>query len=72
MNHFSKDVFAANLRAERARLDISQEELAERSGVSTAAVLSYENGTYVPGADKVCALAEVLGVTPNDLCGWGQ
>ncbi len=72
MNHFSKDVFAANLRAERARLDISQEELAERSGVSTAAVLSYENGAYVPGADKVCALAEVLGVTPNDLCGWGQ
>lgn len=72
MNHFSKDAFAANLRAERARLDISQEELAERSGVSTAAVLSYENGTYVPGADKVCALAEVLGCTPNDLCGWGQ
>lgn len=72
MNHFSKDVFAANLRAERARLDISQEELAERSGVSTAAVLSYENGAYVPGADKVCALAEVLGVTPNDLCGWGR
>lgn len=70
MNHFSKDAFAANLRAERARLDISQEELAKRSGVSTAAVLSYENGAYVPGADKVCALAEVLGVTPNELCGW--
>lgn len=72
MNQFSKDVFAANLRAERARNDLSQEELAMRSGVSTAAVLSYENGAYVPGADKVCAIAEVLGVTPNDLCGWGQ
>lgn len=72
MNRFSKDVFAANLRAERARSDLSQEELATRSGISTAAVLSYENGTYVPGADKVCAIAEVLGVTPNDLCGWGQ
>lgn len=72
MNHFSKDAFAASLRAERARLDISQEELAERSGVSTAAILSYENGVYVPGADKVCAIAEVLGVTPNDLCGWGR
>ena len=72
MNRFSKDVFAANLRAERARSDLSQEELATRSGISTAAVLSYENGTYIPGADKVCAIAEVLGVTPNDLCGWGQ
>lgn len=72
MNRFSKDVFAANLRAERARSDLSQEELATRSGISTAAVLSYESGTYIPGADKVCALAEVLGVTPNDLCGWGQ
>lgn len=72
MNRFSKDVFAANLRAERARSDLSQEELATRSGISTAAVLSYENGTCIPGADKVCAIAEVLGVTPNDLCGWGQ
>ena len=72
MNRSSKDVFAANLRAERARSDLSQEELATRSGISTAAVLSYESGTYIPGADKVCALAEVLGVTPNDLCGWGQ
>lgn len=72
MNRFSKDVFAANLRAERARSDLSQEELATRSGISTAAVLSYESGTYIPGADKVCALAEVLGVTPNDLCGWGR
>ena len=70
MNRFSKDVFAANLRAERARSDLSQEELATRSGISTAAILSYENGTYIPGADKVCAIAEVLGVTPNDLCGW--
>lgn len=72
MNQFSKDAFAANLRAERARSDLSQEELASRSGVSAAAILSYENGTYVPGADKVCAIAEVLGCSPNDLCGWGR
>ena len=32
--------------------------------------LSYENGIYVPGTDKLAAIAEALGVTPNDLLGW--
>lgn len=72
MNHFSKDAFAANLRAERARLDISQEELAERSGVSAASLIKYESGEMTPGIDKVISMAEALGCTPNDLCGWGR
>ena len=69
---FSMSTLAANIRAERARADISQEELAERANVSAAAVLSYESGTYVPGTDKLAAIAEALGCTPNDLLGWGN
>lgn len=69
---FSIDAMAANLRAERARKDMSQGELAARSGVSTAAVGLYENGEQMPGADKIFALAEALGVTPNDLIGWKE
>lgn len=72
MKHFSKDAFAANLRAERARFDISQEELAARSGVSAASLIKYESGEMTPGIDKVISMAEALGCTPNDLCGWGR
>ena len=72
MNHFSKDAFAANLRAARARFDISQEELAARSGVSAASLIKYESGEMTPGIDKVISMAEALGCTPNDLCGWGR
>lgn len=67
---FDKNVFAANLRAERARRDMSQSELADRAGVNLATISQYEDGAFVPGGDKLCALASALGVTPNDLMGW--
>lgn len=69
---FDKTVFAANLRAERARRDLSQSQLAEAAGVNLATICQYEDGSFVPGGDKICALAEALGVTPNDLIGWGR
>lgn len=67
---FDKNVFAANLRAERSRRDMSQSELADRAGVNLATISQYESGSYVPGGDKLCSLASALGVTPNDLIGW--
>lgn len=67
---FDKNVFAANLRAERARRDMSQSELADRVGVNLATISQYEDGNYIPGGDKICSLASALGVTPNDLIGW--
>lgn len=68
---FSKETFAANLRAARAALDISQEELAKAAGVSKDAIVKYESGEgYTPGADKVVALCRVLKKSPNELMGW--
>lgn len=67
---FDKNVFAAKLRGKRAEADMSQAELAERSGVSQASIFQYEDGGSLPGADKLFALAEALGCTPNDLIGW--
>ena len=67
---FDRYVFAANLRAARARRDISQGELAKRTGLNLTTISQYEDGAFVPGADKIIALAEALGVTPNDLMGW--
>ena len=67
---YCKDTLCANIRAERARLDLSQEELAKRAGLSTVSIQKYENGDMTPGVDKLAAIAEALGVTPNDLLGW--
>lgn len=67
---FDSDLFAARLRGKRAELDMTQQELADRAGVSQGAVFQYEDGGYLPGADKLCALAQALGTTPNYLLGW--
>lgn len=70
---YNKEVFAANLRAARAFLNISQEELSKASGVSLNAIKHYESGSgYTPGADKVYALCVALGKSPNELMGWGE
>ena len=46
---FNKEVFAANLRAARASLDMSQEELSKAAGVSKDAIVKYESGEgYTP------------------------
>ncbi len=67
---FSKEELASSLRAERARKHMQQEELARATGLSTATIAGYENGTYVPGADKIYALAKALDTTPNVLLGF--
>lgn len=68
---FDKKVFSARLRGKRAELDLTQEALAERSGVSTAAVVQYEaDDGYVPGADKLWRIADALGCDPAWLMGW--
>lgn len=67
---FDNERFAAIMRSKRGELDISQSELAERSGVYITTIVKYEDGATTPGADKVCALADALDCTPNDLLGW--
>lgn len=69
---FDQSKFASRLRGKRAELDMTQQELAERAGVSQEHVFQYEDGGYLPGADKLCALAQALGTTPNYLLGWEQ
>jgi transcriptional regulator with XRE-family HTH domain len=70
MQEFNRDSFAANLRAARAFCSISQDELAQMTGISRDAIYTYENGITTPGADKVHALCVALKTTPNKLLGW--
>ena len=56
---------AATLRAIRAKLDLTQEELAERLGVSFATVNRWEGGSNLPqkaAREVIAALAEGAGV----------
>jgi len=48
------------LREERARLNISQAELAERTGVSRQTIHSIENGRYVPSTVLALKIARVF------------
>lgn len=69
---YSADRFAANLRMQRANVDISQRELADRAGLDVTTVHKYEDGAMTPGADKLFAVCEALGCSPNVLMGWEQ
>ncbi len=48
------------LREERARLNISQAELAERTDVSRQTIHSIENGRYVPSTVLALKIARVF------------
>lgn len=70
---FSKETFAANLRAARAALRMSQKELADAAGVSQSAIVEYESDDgYTPGADKVIAICRAVNKSPNELMGWKE
>lgn len=55
--------FGELLKTDRERLQLSQEQLAERLGVSQQAVANWENGTSHPRKDRRALLLEILG--PN-------
>ena len=56
-----------NIMFLRKSRQLTQEELAERVGVSRQAVAKWENGETVPGLRSCCAMAETFGVTLDDL-----
>lgn len=63
-----KKVIAHRLRVLRAERDMSQQDLADASGVSVDAIGKYERAEAAPQLRNAYRLAEALGCTPNDLC----
>lgn len=57
------------LIAARESAGITQTALADRSGLSIAAIQSYETGRRTPHADQLGALANALGVSADYLLG---
>lgn len=56
-----------SIRVERAILDITQEELAQRVGVTRQAIHAVEKGKYVPSAVLVMKIAKVFGKKVEDI-----
>ena len=62
-----RHLLAANLRAERGRSGLTQEELAEKAKVHATYVSRVETARYNVGIDNVERFAEALGVEPETL-----
>ena len=56
-----------HLKQHRARLDLTQEELARSVGVRRQTILAVEKGHYVPSALLALLLARELGMTVDEL-----
>jgi transcriptional regulator with XRE-family HTH domain len=58
---------ATNLKAARKRLKLTQEQVAERSGVHATEVSRIEGGKRDPQVSTVIKLAEALELRPGQL-----
>ena len=65
----NKDL-AKRVKELRKRRGISQELLAENSGLSLRTVQRIENGETQPTGDSIKRLSSALNVTPNELIDW--
>lgn len=55
------------LKVHRVRLGLTQADLAERAGVTRKTINSVENGIFVPSTLLSLKLANILGVTVEEL-----
>ena len=55
------------LKAARAELDLSQEELAHRAGVSRQTINMIERGDYNPSLNLCLSICHMLGKTLDEL-----
>jgi len=67
------ELFGTSLRETRKRRGLSQERLAELTGLSTNYVGEMERGLKAPGLPVIVRLARALDVGVNDLlCGFTE
>jgi transcriptional regulator with XRE-family HTH domain len=62
-----KEIMALNLRRKRHDQQMTQEELAERAGLSARYVGAIERGDVSASVTVLGQIAEALGIEPGDL-----
>lgn len=65
----AKNILGQNLKAERLKKDLRQDEVAKKINKSRETYSRYENGTLTPDAETLCMLADIYGVTVEELTG---
>ena len=56
-----------NIRVERARLRISQQELADAIGVTHQTIYAIENDKFIPSTELALKMSAYFGKTVNEL-----
>lgn len=56
-----------NIRNYRRKQDLTQEEFAERLGVSYQSISRWENGATYPDIELLPAISKLLGITVDEL-----
>lgn len=64
-----EDTLPTRLRMERARVKLTQSQVAEGTGLTTAAICRYENGEQSPTLQSLTAIADFYRVTLDYLIG---
>ena len=62
-------MYAESIRAYRLKCRMSQQTLADELGVSAVAVSKWERGQTQPGIQALTRMADIFGVTVDDLVG---
>ena len=61
--------FAKRLTVLRTEAGLTRAELGERIGVAGRSIVNYENGERIPYGDVCAKMAEVFGITTDELLG---
>jgi transcriptional regulator with XRE-family HTH domain len=65
-------MYGDEIRWRRENANMTQCELAEKVGVSQAAIAKYETSALSPNMTVAVKLAQILGTTCEELCGLGK
>lgn len=68
-NTFDRNVMADNLRKCRTFANLSLESVGESIGCDPSTISNYESAKYVPSYQTMWALADLYGVSIDDLGG---
>lgn len=67
-----KSSFQDRIKEAMEKKQITQSELAKRTGITQSSISDWIRGKYLPKQDKVDVLAKALNVTPSYLMGWSS
>lgn len=66
-----RKIFSKRVRGRMHNLDINQNELADKIGVTPAAISRYLRGSRTPKVDVIVKMSKVLGCSTDHLINFG-